>query len=95
MDYVLTFETIEIGPSFGNETVSVGIDIIDDDRAESSETFFIRLLPVGRGVRLESGRDEAIVNIIDDDPGNIIIFVMGLMNFLEKCLQLDQLVLLM
>ena len=70
MDYVQSFETIEIGPSFENETISVVIDIIDDDRAESSETFFIRLIPVGRGVRLESGRDEATVNIIDDDPGN-------------------------
>ena len=69
VDYVQTFETIEIGPNFGNETVSVDINIIDDDRAESDETFLIRLLSLGRGVRVESDRDEATVNIIDDDPG--------------------------
>ena len=67
MDYVQSFETLEIGPSLENDTIVVDINIIDDDLVESSETFFIKLLTVGRGVIVDSGRDEARVDIIDND----------------------------
>lgn len=66
-DYSEYSETLEIGPSLENETLSVFIPILNDVLAEPRETFTVELLPLGNGARIESGRSEARVDIIDND----------------------------
>ena len=66
-DYSEYSETLEIGPSLENETLTVVIPILNDELSEPTESFIVELLPIGSGADIERGRDKAKVDIIDND----------------------------
>lgn len=66
-DYSEYSQTLEIGPSLENETLTVFIPILNDVLAEPMESFTVELLSIGSGAHIDSGRGEARVDIIDND----------------------------
>ena len=66
-DYSVYSEILEFGP--GVSTVEIGIPILADNTYEELESFTVELkLPLNQsGVKIESSRNMARVDIIDDD----------------------------